>query len=134
MFRLRSKRIGLLNVSDIKARMIWTLTLAFALILSSGCVYTGGLRDYVHNGFKVGPEYCKPAAPVADAWIDSYDDRIRSELPDSPEWWTVFNDPILTDLVYGAYQQNLPLKVAGAQTIYSVRLLATNCFPKAVYL
>ena len=53
-----------------------TLTLAFASVLSSGCVYTGGLRDDLYNGFKVGPEYGRPAAPVADAWIDSYDDRI----------------------------------------------------------
>jgi NodT family efflux transporter outer membrane factor (OMF) lipoprotein len=88
-----------------------------ASITVSGCAYTGRLRDYVHNGFKVGPEYCKPAAPVADAWIDSYDDRIHAELPDHREWWTVFNDPILTELVYGAYEQNLPLRVAGLRVL-----------------
>jgi NodT family efflux transporter outer membrane factor (OMF) lipoprotein len=103
--------------SPLNSRWVLLLCLAFTSILTSGCAYTGGLRDYVHNCFKVGPEYCKPVAPVADAWIDSYDDRIRSELPDHPDWWTVFNDPILTDLVYGAYQQNLPLRVAGLRVI-----------------
>src|SRR5205085_1888206 len=26
---------------------------------------------YIHNGFKVGPNYHKPPAPVAQDWIDS---------------------------------------------------------------
>ena len=38
------------------------------LLCSSGCT---SVRDYVNNGFKVGPNYQKPPAPVADEWIDS---------------------------------------------------------------
>lgn len=93
------------------------LALVALALGSSGCAYTGGVRDFVRNGFKVGPEYCKPAAPVACSWIDSYDERVRADLPDHPAWWTVFNDPILTGLVYTAYEQNLPLRVAGLRVL-----------------
>ena len=50
-------------------------------------------QNWYHNGFKVGPNYGRPAAPVADAWLDAYDQRVRSELPNNPRWWEVFNDP-----------------------------------------
>ena len=61
----------------------------------SCCDYVGSCKSYVRNGFKVGPEYCKPAAPVADSWIDEYDERVRTELPNYADWWSVFNDPVL---------------------------------------
>lgn len=98
-------------------RLSWALILGLVLNSLSGCAYTGTFTDYVHNGFKVGPEYFKPAAPVADDWIDSYDDRVRSDFPDDHAWWTVFNDPKLTELVYASYQQNLPLREAGLRVL-----------------
>ena len=51
-------------------RSLALVGLAGAVLLSSGCVTTGPL-DYVRNGFKVGPNYCKPPAPVAKDWIDA---------------------------------------------------------------
>ena len=39
----------------------------------AGCTST---REYFANGFKVGPNYCRPAAPVADQWIDSDKDAL----------------------------------------------------------
>ena len=68
--------------------------------------YVGSCKSYVRNGFKVGPEYCKPAAPVADGWIDEYDERVRTELPNYADWWSVFNDPVLDRLMEETYQQN----------------------------
>ncbi len=45
-------------------------------VIALGCT---GPREYVHNGFKVGPNYCQPAAPVADTWIDANDQRVRKK-------------------------------------------------------
>ena len=70
------------------------------LICACGCT---GVREYVHNGFKVGTNYKRPAAPVADEWIDSQSLRISSERGDYRDWWTVFNDPVLNRLVQTAY-------------------------------
>ena len=91
--------------------------LLLALALQTGCAYTGNLRDYVNNGFKVGPQYCKPAAPVADDWIDSYDERVRLELPEYSDWWNSLNDPVLSQLINDMYRQNLALRVAGTRVL-----------------
>lgn len=71
------------------------------------------MREYVSNGFKVGPNYRKPVAPVATDWIDAGDARIREEAPNLERWWTVFNDPALDALVTNAVNQNLTLREAG---------------------
>jgi NodT family efflux transporter outer membrane factor (OMF) lipoprotein len=90
------------------------LCLVVGLILMvSGC----GLKQWVHNGFKVGPNYCPPPAAVANNWIDSDDARVISSPPDYPDWWSVFQDPLLNDLVKTAYQQNLTLREAGLRVL-----------------
>jgi len=93
------------------------LSLVIAAMAISGCAYTGGVKDYIHNGFKVGPNYAKPAAPVAAQWMDEYDDRIKDELPNYGDWWTSFNDPVLNSLMEEVSQQNLTLKSAGLRVM-----------------
>jgi len=61
------------------------------------------LREFVDNGFKVGPNYRRPPAPLAPAWIDAADPRVRSTVPANWDWWSAFNDPVLNDLVRTAY-------------------------------
>jgi NodT family efflux transporter outer membrane factor (OMF) lipoprotein len=84
--------------------------LAGLLAATCGCT---SLRQYVQNGFKVGPEYCKPVAPVATDWIDAGDRRIRDESPRLQRWWDVFDDPTLNALINNAASQNLTLREAG---------------------
>jgi NodT family efflux transporter outer membrane factor (OMF) lipoprotein len=91
----------------------WALGGTLALSLC-GCTTLG---DYVHNGFKVGPSYKRPPAPVAQHWIDADDKRVRSEAEDDSHWWTVFNDPALDQLVQTAYRQNLTLREAGFRVL-----------------
>jgi NodT family efflux transporter outer membrane factor (OMF) lipoprotein len=98
--------------------------------LSSGCT---SLPEYIRNGFKVGPNFAKPPAPVAKEWIDAADKRVRSESDDLSKWWTVFNDPVLDSLVCFAYQQNLTLRVAGFRVLEARAQLAIdagNFFPQ----
>ncbi len=90
------------------------LSLSTVLLVLGGC---GPLKNWHHNGFKVGPNYGRPAAPVADAWIDAYDQRVRSELPAYPAWWEVFNDPRLNELAQSTYEQNLSLRAAGMRVL-----------------
>ena len=74
-------------------------------------------NEYVHNGFKVGPNYSPPAAPVAQHWIDDADKRVRTNGDDLSQWWTVFNDPVLDTSICRAYQQNLTLREAGCRVL-----------------
>jgi NodT family efflux transporter outer membrane factor (OMF) lipoprotein len=81
-------------------------------------------REYIQNGFKVGPNYCKPPAPVAKDWIDADDRRVRKASDDLSKWWTVFNDPVLDSLICDAYRQNLSLRVAGMRVLEARAQLA----------
>ena len=92
---------------------------AAAAFSSAGCT---SLRDYVHNGFKVGPNYCPPPAPVAKHWIDQADIQV-AEGQDLSQWWTVFNDPTLDRLILCAYRQNLTLREAGFRILQARALL-----------
>ena len=84
------------------------------LIGVSGCTTVG---EYIHNGFKVGPNYGRPSAPVSEGWIDADDVRLRKDSPDLSQWWTVFNDPVLNSLVCAAYEQNITLREAGFRVL-----------------
>src|SRR5437764_14381878 len=111
---------------------------SMAALISLGlCLLLGGceLNEWARNGFKVGPNYQPPRAPVAQTWIDYQPGE--SQPPSNPEglaqWWRVYNDPVLNSLISDAYQQNLPLRVAG-ERIAEARALrgiaVGNLFPQ----
>jgi len=107
------------------------LAIATVALLTSGCT---GFRDYVHNGFKVGPNYCKPAAPVADEWIDSTNPRLVTGPMETAGWWREFGDPVLDRLIVTAYQQNITLREAGFRIAESQAQRAVtvgNLFPQS---
>jgi NodT family efflux transporter outer membrane factor (OMF) lipoprotein len=95
-----------------------------------GCTPLG---EYVRNGFKVGPNYQKPPAPVADDWIDSKSKGVNTAASDIDRWWTVFNDPKLNSLIEQAYNQNLDLRTAGTRILAARatrNIAAGNLFPQ----
>ncbi len=102
------------NTLRVPIRLRLVLTCLVAAL--SGCAYTG---NWLHNGFKVGPDYHRPAAPVAEEWIDFNDSRVISEQNGvvDGDWWYVFNDPVIDQLVRTAFDQNLPLQTAGLRVL-----------------
>ena len=98
----------------------------------SGC---SSLRQWKDNGFKVGPNYCQPDAPVEVEWIDlKHDPRVSDEQPDLSAWWQSLNDPVLNDLIQQAYAQNLTLRQAGTAIMQAraIRgIAAGNLFPQS---
>ncbi|MBI2806309.1 MAG: efflux transporter outer membrane subunit [Planctomycetes bacterium] len=90
----------------------WLGRVCFVVLIAwlSGCTSVSG---FVRNGFKVGPNFQTPPASVAPRWIDAADMRVRSETDDLSQWWKVFDDPVLDDLICHAYRQNLTLREAG---------------------
>jgi NodT family efflux transporter outer membrane factor (OMF) lipoprotein len=137
------------------------------------------MSEYIRNGFKVGPNYARPPAPLADDWVKrrealqtagastfgllgtplsrapvgaisqlypgrlglDADDWItsvdqRKDGDDLSQWWRVFNDPILDDLICSAYKQNLTLRQAGARILEARALLGIavgNFFPQSQF-
>ena len=106
------------SMSSLLLRKIGLQSTLFVALATCSCGCTS-VSEYVHNGFKVGPNYSTPEAAVASNWIDASDKRVRSDADDLSKWWTVFNDPVLDDLICDAYHQNLTLKEAGYRVLQS---------------
>lgn len=122
------------DVSPIAGQILLPLLYLSVISCGGGCT---SVRDYVHNGFKVGPNYQPPAVPVADEWIDSQSPRLAVGEMDNRAWWKVFNDPTLDRLVQLAYQQNISLREAGfrvAEAQAQRRIVAGNFFPQTQQL
>lgn len=65
----------------------------------------------------VGPDFKTPEAPVAEEWTDVDPSLLSNQPADHPEWWMVFNDPVLNQLIQTAQSQNLTLRSAGLRVL-----------------
>src|SRR2546421_7641877 len=104
--------------------------LAGGVLVNAGCLLTGP-GEWYHNGFKVGPNYCRPPAPVAEEWIQAKDANVQNRH--LQDWWRVFQDPMLDSLIDTAYGQNLTLRIAGTRVLQAraqQAIAAGNIFPQ----
>jgi NodT family efflux transporter outer membrane factor (OMF) lipoprotein len=74
------------------------------------------------GGCMIGPDYVRPDAKLAPGWTDTSDPGVPADPASAAErtqrdWWTVFGDPVLTDLIETAYRQNLTLLAAGVRVL-----------------
>ena len=85
-------------------------TLALGSATSSGCHH---FQEWARHG-KVGPEHVRPAASVAESWIDYNNPAVISaaNAVEDDAWWRVFGDPAIEQVVGDMYAQKLPLQVA----------------------
>ena len=114
----------------IGSHIMSSVVLLIVLPIMTGC---GSLGQWFHNGFKVGPDYCPPAANTAESWIDAHDPHLRATEGDNACWWTAFGDPTLNQLIAEASTQNLTLQMAGTRILEAraERGIATgNLFPQ----
>ena len=65
----------------------------------------------------VGPDYQRPPAPLAPAWISREAGGIAPSAEPIGPWWESFGDPILSNLIADAYRQNPSLQAAGVRVI-----------------
>jgi NodT family efflux transporter outer membrane factor (OMF) lipoprotein len=109
---------------------VWFAVLLTLALSGPGCT---PVTEYIHNGFKVGPNYRKPPAAVAPDWIDASDQRLRRSPEVMSHWWKVFHDPVLDDLICAAYKQNLTLRQAGFRVLEAraqLGITVGNLFPQ----
>jgi len=82
----------------------WRIPIGLALVLKlAGCT-------------TLGPDFTPPQTPEPTDWLVQ-DDALFGESPAQADWWKVFNDPVLDSLIQTAYEQNLPLQVAGLRIL-----------------
>ena len=65
----------------------------------------------------VGPDYSAPSLPVAASWLQNGEPVLRTDLQKDRDWWSVYNDPVLSRLIQTAYDQNLTLMSAGTRVL-----------------
>jgi NodT family efflux transporter outer membrane factor (OMF) lipoprotein len=88
------------------------------LLVRTALAVTSASMALASFGCKVGPNYEPPPAPVADSYRDPGSDQIKRETPEErAEWWTVFGDPALDELVLTAYRQNPNLQTAAVRVL-----------------
>ena len=71
----------------------------------------------VFGGCMVGPNFVKPEGNLAENWSGEGDSRVMTQTAVDKLWWKAFNDPTLDQLIQLAYQQNLPLQIAGLRIL-----------------
>lgn len=69
------------------------------------------------SGCKVGPDYHKPDARLEQEWMAQEAPELKRSSEQITEWWKVFNDPVLNDLVERAYHNNPSLQAAGVRVL-----------------
>ena len=80
-----------------------TLQACVILVLVTGCA--------------VGPDYVRPEIDIAETWSESIDSRLSTNPAEYGSWWTVFEDPVLEQLVQIASKENLPVRIAAARIL-----------------
>ena len=86
-----------------KNRCLLSLGIALTLILA-GCT-------------TVGPDFEKPEADIPDGWEQPAEAGLETSPHELVEWWKLFNDPVLDDLVEIALQNNNTLEIAGLRVL-----------------
>jgi len=64
---------------------------------------------------KVGPDFKSPEIAMPEKWQNA--DKQNMKYIDFREWWKLFNDPTLNQLIDMAYRQNLNLQIAWVRII-----------------
>jgi NodT family efflux transporter outer membrane factor (OMF) lipoprotein len=84
----------------------------FVILILSGCA-------------AVGPDYSEPVIDTPDAWTQNVVQQLQTAPQSSLQsWWTVFNDPVLDDLIERSRAENLDLKIAVSRVRQSRAMLA----------
>ena len=106
---------------------------AFLVILAMMTTGCTPLKQWVHNGFKVGPNFEEPAGAVATDWIDAADPRLIHSAPPECDWWNVFQDLKLNALIETAHRRNLDLRTVGTRVLQAQaqrNIEVGNLFPQ----
>ena len=65
----------------------------------------------------VGPDFVKPEAELPPGWSEADRNGLEASPISQPQWWRVFEDPVLNKLVETAWRQNNSLEIAGLRVL-----------------
>ena len=105
---------------EIYSANFWTPMLALALTLNRRLLspLLIGLIALLSGCFAVGPDYKTPDLSAPADWSQSLQGGVTAATPDAQalaQWWGVFSDPDLSNVIERATAGNLDLKTAQAR-------------------
>jgi NodT family efflux transporter outer membrane factor (OMF) lipoprotein len=65
----------------------------------------------------VGPDFVQPGAELPAGWSEDGRQGMQTSPIEQPQWWKLFNDPVLNQLVETAWIQNNSLEIAGLRVL-----------------
>jgi NodT family efflux transporter outer membrane factor (OMF) lipoprotein len=65
----------------------------------------------------VGPDFVKPEPEIAPDWSEPVEAGLETTPHELVEWWKIFNDPVLDELVESARLRNNTLLIAGLSVL-----------------
>ena len=71
----------------------------------------------------VGPDFVKPEPEAPEDWSQPVSQGLDTAPNELVEWWRVFKDPVMDELVEAALQDNNTLEIAGLRVLESLAQL-----------
>jgi NodT family efflux transporter outer membrane factor (OMF) lipoprotein len=85
----------------------------------------------------VGPDFVQPESKSNESWSDYVREDFQFEPQGEVEWWEVFGDPVLSQLVVAAHQNNNNIRSAGLAVLEARAALGIargNRYPQAQFV
>src|SRR6201982_1874994 len=89
----------------------------------------------VEAGCMMGPKYKRPIVDVPQGYRASAPQQAaQASSLGNEQWWQVYQDPVLTQLIHTAIAQNYDVRIAAARVLEAqaqVGITRSNQFPSA---
>ncbi len=85
----------------------------------------------------VGPDFVRPDSASNESWSDYVREDFQFAPQDSVEWWGIFGDPVLSQLVIAAHQNNNNIRLAGLRVLEaraSLGIARGSRYPQAQFI
>jgi outer membrane protein, multidrug efflux system len=93
-----------------------------------------GMACCLLSACTVGPDYVKPKSAVPPQWSELQEAQPPAAPGDLARWWTLFQDPLLDELIKQAIESNKELRIAESR-IFEARarrgVVAADGYPNA---
>ena len=85
----------------------------------------------------VGPDFVRPDSASNESWSDYVREDFQFAPQDSVEWWGIFGDPVLNQLVAAGQQNNNNIRLAGLRVLEaraSLGIARGSRYPQAQFI
>jgi multidrug efflux system outer membrane protein len=86
------------------------------------------------SGCLMGPKYRRPAANLPPSYRGASPEQTTASSLGNEQWWQVYQDPVLAELIHKALAQNYDVRIAAARILEAqaqLGIIRSNQFPSA---